>query len=271
VAITNLPSVLFVCSGRGFAPNESVPAEYKKLLQLLQASSLHSRNSKLDPKEQPRSAVRLQLKPLSNHESVKLASLVLTIEKYEDLEEDYDVREFSINLIFQETELTEIYNHAEKQLLQKSARSSIVEKVVELGQGNPFYMEKLVQCIITKRRELRHMQRRQLPRRYTVGSIGDRPPSRSKFHYQLANLTILVWRRNKVADISIELPTTPTQSPRAPLKTSGPHLPMMSYFIPHSILDLVASQFDLLSTEKRLILKVASVMGTFDHRTLGDY
>lgn len=43
---------------------------------------------------------------------------------------------------------------------------------------------------------------------------------------------------------------------------------MMSFFIPDSVLDLVASQFDTLSTEQRLVLKLASVMGTFDLKVL---
>ena len=86
-------------------------------------------------------------------------------------------------------------------------------------------------------------------------------------------------KRNKVEPSTMNTtsrppsePTTPTQSPRssnASQKNTGePHLPMMSFFLPDSVLDMVAAMIDRLSSEQRLILKVASVMGTFEMRIL---
>jgi hypothetical protein len=53
-----------------------------------------------------------------------------------------------------------------------------------------------------------------------------------------------------------------------PPANNGPHLPMMTYFLPNSVVDLIASKFDALSPEQRLLLKVASVIGTFELRIL---
>ena len=94
ICIKTLPSVLFVCSGRGFAANETAPLEYQKMLKQLQStlgkSTLKTTSHSTGSHNNRLSSTKLMLKPLSNHESVKLVSYIMTIEKYEDFD-DFDV------------------------------------------------------------------------------------------------------------------------------------------------------------------------------------